>query len=40
MEDKPFLNRFEKHELLFENILNENLISIAKDIFDFMINVF
>ena len=33
-QEPPFLNRFEKHLLIYENLLNENLTEIAEEIFD------
>jgi len=33
-QEPPFLNRFEKHILSYENLLNKNLTDLAKNIFD------
>ena len=35
-EDPPFLNRFEKHIISFSNILSENLISLADEIYSIL----
>ena len=32
-EEAPFLNRFEKHIISFENILSKNLIDLSKEIY-------
>ena len=33
-QEPPFLNRFEKHIIAYENLLNKDLTEIAKNIFD------
>ena len=33
-EDKPFLNRFEKHILLIDNLLDSNLLKIVNNIYE------
>ena len=33
-QDPPLLNRFEKHVISFENLLNENQVKLAKQILD------
>ena len=38
-EDKPFLNRFEKHLLSINNLLNEKLLKIAEDCYNSILNL-
>ena len=38
-EDPPFLNRFEKHIISFTNILNDDLVNFADEIFSILKNI-
>ena len=38
-EDKPFLNRFEKHIISFEYLLKEDMPNIASEIFEIIENL-
>ena len=38
-EEPPFLNRFEKHMISFENLLDENCIKKSKDIYNILVEL-
>ena len=38
-EDKPFLNRFEKHILLIDNLLDKNILKIVNNIYESINNL-